>query len=151
MGNPYLNPKTDEYNVVELKDAQRFKRAIEDLQKNDVVLAHGYCTQCKAITYYVRDYNMDGLSHICSECGIRYQFMFGDERYIEMEKVANSDLPENIKNEIKRLNSIGAQRKLIQEALEQFIVNKSIEISRLCEERKNLQLLQETLLSGVMA
>ena len=145
MRNFYLDPKTDEYKMVELKDAASFKRAIEDLQKNEVVLAHGFCTVCKAVTYYVRDYNIDGLSHICSECGVRYQFKFGDERYIEMEKVASSDLPKNIKNEIQRLNSIPVQKKLVKETLAQFVVNKLVEKIKFEEDIARLRLLQNAL------
>ena len=62
-----------------------------------------------------------------------------------MEKVASSDLPKNIKNEIQRLNSIPVQKKLVKETLAQFVVNKLIEKIKFEEDIARLRLLQKAL------
>lgn len=152
MKNLYLYPMSAPatIRVVELESAKDFKRRVEDLQEGEVVLAHGYCTLCKAVTYYVRDYNMDGCSHICSKCGERFCFQHGDERYIDMDDIKDANLsiynvsvPEKAKELVAHLNSIPVQKAILKKALDEFLEAKKAEAGVLNEELRILGLLQE--------
>ena len=143
MRNLYLYPinAPATIRVVELESAKDFKRKFEDVKKGQVVLAHGFCTVCEAVTYYVRDYNMDGLSHICSKCGIRFCFQHGDNRYIAMEDLGKSWVSERVIDEIRHFNSIPVQKALLEKALEEFLKEKEKTTVSLDKEIKELKLL----------
>ena len=96
MGYRYLEQMTEAYNILLLKNTADFKKAIENLSENKVVLAHGFCTRCQQISYYVSDCNQGIRSHICSECGGRF-FVNGYKGYIAMEDLNGSAIEENIK------------------------------------------------------
>lgn len=143
MRNLYLYPMVAPGTIkkIELESAKDFKRAFENVQKGEVVLAHGFCTVCKTVTYYVRDYNMDGCSHICSKCGIRFGFQHGDELYIDMDDVKEANLsiynyamPGIAKELVAHLNSIPVQEALLKTALEEFLKEKKAAVKTLNEE-----------------
>ena len=145
MGYRYLEQMTEAYNILLLKNTADFKKAIENLSENKVVLAHGFCTRCQQISYYVSDCNQGIRSHICSECGGRF-FVNGYKGYIAMEDLNGSAIEENIKSEIKRLNSILVQKKILRDVLEQAYLNRNHEIYKIQQECDELTVLKKSII-----
>ncbi|OGF69602.1 hypothetical protein A2930_00920 [Candidatus Giovannonibacteria bacterium RIFCSPLOWO2_01_FULL_45_34] len=149
MSYRYLDLKTDDYNRHLINNLESFKEAIEALKNNKVVLAHGYCARwCKQITYYVRDYShYDSCfhSHICSGCGSRF-FLNGFKGYIAMGDIDDTTLGQCVKYEIRRLNAIPIQKKILRDVLNQAISERTNTISKLIREQDEFSNLRTQLM-----